>query len=170
MNENTNAPEFPAFPGTKNYIRTDENNNIIKGFTEHEVRPQEGDILLREEPVYSRFCLFPGDDNARPLNRDGFPHRTGSVWLYRYDADTNGVVAKTEEEIAAEAELLPSTLAADTRAERNRRLSEADPMMYEWRPMTSEKRQEWTDYMQALREVPEQEGFPENIEWPEKPE
>jgi|DEB0MinimDraft_6_1074348.scaffolds.fasta_scaffold06971_2 hypothetical protein len=30
--------------------------------------------------------------------------------------------------------------------------------------------QEWIDYCQALRDVPAQEGFPENITWPIKPE
>ena len=28
----------------------------------------------------------------------------------------------------------------------------------------------WSAYRQALRDVPEQTGFPENIDWPEKPE
>ena len=28
---------------------------------------------------------------------------------------------------------------------------------------------EWTDYRQALRDVPTQHGFPENISWPPKP-
>jgi len=28
----------------------------------------------------------------------------------------------------------------------------------------------WADYRQALRDIPQQEGFPENVVWPEKPE
>jgi hypothetical protein len=28
----------------------------------------------------------------------------------------------------------------------------------------------WAEYRQALRDVPEQEGFPENVVWPTKPE
>lgn len=28
----------------------------------------------------------------------------------------------------------------------------------------------WADYRQKLRDVPQQEGFPENIIWPEKPQ
>ena len=29
---------------------------------------------------------------------------------------------------------------------------------------------EWVDYRQALRDIPEQTGFPENIDWPQEPE
>jgi len=29
--------------------------------------------------------------------------------------------------------------------------------------------QAWADYRQALRDIPQQEGFPENVVWPEKP-
>ena len=29
---------------------------------------------------------------------------------------------------------------------------------------------EWVDYRQALRDIPDQTGFPEEIEWPSKPE
>jgi hypothetical protein len=29
---------------------------------------------------------------------------------------------------------------------------------------------EWVAYRQALRDIPQQPGFPENIQWPTKPE
>ena len=29
--------------------------------------------------------------------------------------------------------------------------------------------QAWADYRQALRDIPQQEGFPEDVVWPEKP-
>ena len=28
---------------------------------------------------------------------------------------------------------------------------------------------EWAEYRQALRDVPEQEGFPFNVTWPQEP-
>lgn len=31
-------------------------------------------------------------------------------------------------------------------------------------------RDKWIPYRQALRDVPQQAGFPENIQWPTKPE
>lgn len=33
-----------------------------------------------------------------------------------------------------------------------------------------ETQQKWRPYRQALRDVPQQSGFPENVTWPEEPE
>lgn len=38
-----------------------------------------------------------------------------------------------------------------------------------WSTMTPEKQAEWVAYRQALLDVPEQPGFPDNIVWPIKP-
>lgn len=55
--------------------------------------------------------------------------------------------------------------AAQVRAERDRRLSETD-----WRFRSDmNPSQEWKDYCQSLRDVPEQPGFPFDIAWPAKP-
>lgn len=35
--------------------------------------------------------------------------------------------------------------------------------------MSTEQKQDWLHYRQQLRELPEQPGFPKDIEWPEKP-
>lgn len=39
-----------------------------------------------------------------------------------------------------------------------------------WESLSDEKKQEWRIYRQALLDVPQQEGYPENIVWPNKPE
>ena len=39
-----------------------------------------------------------------------------------------------------------------------------------WRELTIEQQQAWADYRQALLDVPQQAGFPDNITWPTKPE
>jgi hypothetical protein len=66
----------------------------------------------------------------------------------------------------------PEELAAEVRAERNRLLAESDwTQLPDARAAMGEaKAAEWDAYRQALRDVPEQEGFPENVVWPEKPE
>lgn len=56
--------------------------------------------------------------------------------------------------------------AAALRRDRDLRLAETDFMMFSDTPNPS---QEWLDYRQALRDVPQQAGFPKNIVWPEKP-
>lgn len=57
-------------------------------------------------------------------------------------------------------------LEADVRAERNRLLTECD-----WTQLADvpELAIKWMTYRQALRDIPQQEGFPENVIWPEKP-
>lgn len=38
-----------------------------------------------------------------------------------------------------------------------------------WETLTAEEKTNWLDYRQALLDVPQQTGFPENIVWPTKP-
>lgn len=60
----------------------------------------------------------------------------------------------------------------DLRRLRNRKLSRfvdtINPML--WETMSESKKQEWRDYRQALLDVPQQSGFPDDITWPTKPE
>lgn len=61
-------------------------------------------------------------------------------------------------------------LAAQARSQRDALIAATDYLMATDYPLTDEKRQELTVYRQALRDVPEQSGFPTEIIWPEKPE
>lgn len=38
-----------------------------------------------------------------------------------------------------------------------------------WESFTTEQKQAWLDYRQALLDIPQQEGFPDNVIWPTKP-
>ena len=49
---------------------------------------------------------------------------------------------------------------------RNALLKECDWTQVADAPVNAEA---WATYRQALRDVPQQEGFPETIEWPEAP-
>lgn len=55
----------------------------------------------------------------------------------------------------------------DTREKRNLLLSESD-----WTQVTDAPVDQavWAVYRQALRDIPQQDGFPLNVVWPEKPE
>lgn len=70
---------------------------------------------------------------------------------------------KTEEEKLEE-------LAEKVRSERDLLLSETDYLMASDYPIEEDKKAELIVYRQALRDVPEQEGFPTSVTWPEKPE
>lgn len=61
-------------------------------------------------------------------------------------------------------------LAAQARSQRDALIAATDYLMATDYPLTDEKRQELTVYRQALRDVPEQSGFPTEIVWPIKPD
>ena len=60
-------------------------------------------------------------------------------------------------------------LSLDVRLERNKILSDTDHLIQSDYPISDEKKQEIKVYRQALRDIPQQDGFPDNIVWPEKP-
>lgn len=55
------------------------------------------------------------------------------------------------------------------RAQRNSLLTLCDWTQLPDAPLTEEQKQAWAEYRQALRDVPEQAGFPENVVWPSTP-
>tara|TARA_R110000796_G_C14328827_1_gene408853 strand:- start:53 stop:346 length:294 start_codon:yes stop_codon:yes gene_type:complete len=79
-----------------------------------------------------------------------------------------------ELELIIQAEEYASEAPARVREERDEILSsEVDPIVsnaLRWNDMTDAKRTEWTNYRQALLDVPAQAGFPNTITWPTKPE
>lgn len=60
-------------------------------------------------------------------------------------------------------------LAQVARNQRDALIATTDYLMASDYPLTDEKREELTAYRQALRDVPEQSGFPTEIVWPTKP-
>lgn len=64
--------------------------------------------------------------------------------------------------------------AAIARAKRDKLLkSEVDAVVsnpLRWAEMSDEQQQQWADYRTALLDLTYQDGFPQDIQWPEKPE
>ena len=58
----------------------------------------------------------------------------------------------------------------DARSERNALLSQSDWAVMPDSPLSDSDKTSWQTYRQALRDVPAQAGFPDNITWPTKPE
>ena len=58
----------------------------------------------------------------------------------------------------------------DERSERDALLSQSDWTVMPDSPLSDSKKTEWKTYRQALRDVPAQSGFPNNITWPTEPE
>ena len=81
------------------------------------------------------------------------------------DKMVDGVlVAMSDEEIATMDSEQNSMKPMMARAERDTLLSESD--IY---ALADRITDEWKTYRQALRDVPSQAGFPDNITWPTKP-
>ena len=57
----------------------------------------------------------------------------------------------------------------EARAERDKLLAETDWTQVLDAPIDAETREAYRAYRQALRDIPEQEGFPDTITWPELP-
>ena len=66
-------------------------------------------------------------------------------------------------------QLEKEVLSLDVRLERNKLLSNTDHLIQSDYPISDEKKQEIKVYRQALRDIPQQDGFPDNIVWPYKP-
>lgn len=62
--------------------------------------------------------------------------------------------------------------AAKVRGFRDSKLFELDSIVsnpIRWASFTEEQKQAWITYRQALLDVPQQAGFPWNVQWPTKP-
>lgn len=66
---------------------------------------------------------------------------------------------------------VPTTeqLAATARGERDSKLYQSDWTQLPDVPLTSGVKAQWATYRQALRDVPQQPGFPATITWPTAP-
>lgn len=94
--------------------------------------------------------------------------------MARYIATSKGVIPYTaEEEAAANAHQAEWEAGADDRAaeavrtERNELLTQTDWTQVPDAPVDAEA---WATYRQALRDITAQEGFPNDVTFPTKPE
>ena len=75
----------------------------------------------------------------------------------------------TEEEYNPEDEMTDEELASRVRYQRDSMLSRTDFYVQPDYPSDPEGLEAVKAYRQALRDVPEQSGFPRNVQWPEMP-
>lgn len=70
---------------------------------------------------------------------------------------------------AEEAQAKADERADAIRAERDARLTQCDWTQLDDTPLSNTQKQAWAAYRQALRNVPQQAGFPWAVIWPEQP-
>ena len=101
-----------------------------------------------EPEFYTRWVHTPADspDNVASKDTD-----VGDIAIYLTDAEYDTV------------------LAASARQKRDRLIATTDYLVTPDYPIESDRLAKVKIYRQALRDIPEQSGFPRTIAWPEKP-
>ncbi|GGJ14317.1 phage tail assembly chaperone [Neoroseomonas lacus] len=90
---------------------------------------------------------------------------TWSAWI----ADTERQRWDGTALVACDPPAAPPLTADQQRARRNARLAACDWTQGADAPLTTEARAAWAAYRAALRDVPEQPGFPAEVTWPNAP-
>ena len=101
-----------------------------------------------EPEFYTRWVHTPADSPNNVASKDAFVR---GVAIVLTDAEYDTV------------------LAASARQKRDRLIAATDYLVTPDYPIDPEKLAKVKTYRQALRDIPEQSGFPRSITWPEKP-
>ena len=120
------------------------------------------------------YLRFRRDVEAVERTVDGEPSTTYRATEYVAScAAIPGLAARVSDAEAAWFEaahgLAVDALSADARSKRDALLVASDPRALADFSQTAEQRAEWMTYRQALRNVPEQAGFPFDVVWPVAP-
>lgn len=115
------------------------------------------DALLAQHDVFSVRPVDPPAFDPAVEITETHPVLTNGVWTQTWVTR-----ACSAEEFAARTE----RQAAAIRANRTQRLAESDWTQLADAPVDSAA---WAAYRQALRDVPDQPGFPWTVDWPVKP-
>lgn len=156
----------------KHYIRIREDGCIVDGFSDAFRRPTEEDICINEKGGYQfRLLVTFTDDTGETRTICTEENPCLFEWdcmipLYKWDGE---VLRRSEEEIETEREILSLPTADEVRAQRDKLLAETDWTQVLDAPIDKETLEAYRVYRQALRDVPEQEGFPTAVVWPELP-
>jgi len=97
--------------------------------------------------------------------RDGVEEINGQ-WFTKYVV---GPVFETEEEEAAYKKGIDDRAAEGVRAQRDKLLADSDWVVIKAKETSTNLPAGFKAYREALRDITEQEGFPHNVTWPEKP-
>jgi hypothetical protein len=111
----------------------------------------------------------------KQVGRNGAVQDANGNWVEAYietdmfadTTDEDGVTTtKAEHEAAYQADL-DAKAAESVRTQRDAKLSESDWMVIKSAETGIALATEWATYRQALRDITEQAGFPNTVEWPE---
>jgi hypothetical protein len=129
--------------------------------------PSTGFPIHITEQTYNEFgydVVLEGPQAQPTRYQVGFADGVQQIdgkWFTKYsvaDMDDEAKAAKDEEQ------------AKSVRTQRTEKLRDCDWTQLDDTPMSNTQKAGWATYRQALRDVPNQAGFPFDIEWPTQPE
>lgn len=146
---------------SKVYIQTDDRGRILRCEGGYTTPTDLTGWLEIDEGDSDRYNLcqshyFPGG-----------LYTADSIPRYRWDGAQ--AVPRTDEELDADRQPTDEKLASEAREQRDKLLADTDWTQVLDAPIDSDTREAYRAYRQALRDIPEQAGFPSSIVWPELP-
>lgn len=111
------------------------------------------DAIAAEYHCYPVQPTDPGKAPAGKKNIRSLPENVDGMWFERWE-----LVDLTAEETETQWQII--------RAERDARLAASDWTRLDDAPVSSEMKEKWAVYRQALRDLPEQQVDPFDIVWP----
>jgi hypothetical protein len=100
---------------------------------------------------------------------DGLPRYEGDEDYYRIPEHLTPITEEEADALRRPPPLTAEELAAAARAKRDALLAASDWTQLPDSPLAGEVRTAWATYRQALRDISDQQGFPQEIDWPETP-
>lgn len=135
-------------------------NDLIKDNPNTSFPQNPTDALLSEWGVFSVSLVeIPIVDHTKNVT-EGSPVQENGKWKQSWvvtNATTEQIQQRTNDKALA------------VRSERDKLISQSDWTQLNDSPISGTKQTEWGNYRQALRDIPQQTGFPWNVNWPNKP-
>ena len=130
------------------YLFCSDNGSVVGAITcpEHDVHNQE-------VTGATTFVKVNNPNNIPDLNRNDVT----------VDLTTGQVISSVAKQLSADTAVVISLI----RKQRDKLLASSDWTQVSDAPVDQSA---WATYRQALRDIPQPEGFPENIVWPTKPQ
>lgn len=125
-----------------------------------------GYVLKRSETDYVIDCDSNGQGGYNVVPREIDPSNAYTL------EDVRNYLLDNPDMLLDSTQIETDRLTREARAKRDTLLREVVDAMnpMRWELLTDTQRDAWRAYRQALLDVPKQEGFPNNITWPEVPD
>ena len=139
------------YPYTVGNLRRDNPNTSFSKAIPENVLAQYGvySVVLEDEPSYN--------ERLQSVEQNLIPELENNRWILKWS-----IIDKT----ATQIQEYDNNKASEARLERNFLLTSSDWTQLADAPVDKTA---WTTYRQALRDITEQDGFPNLIEWPVEP-